>query len=111
TVKREHVTRGKEFELGNCAQRPKSTLLLQKSVMRAMDELERLDDEFNFPDSTGAQLHVQILGGNFALDPSFKSRDFIEQLGGGASRKNEWLMVSQKFVSEFFAAAYQSRLD
>ena len=76
-----------------------------------MDELERLDDEFNFPDSTGAQLHVQILGGNFALDPSFKSRDFIEQLGGGASRKNEWLMVSQKFVSEFFAAAYPACFD
>src|SRR5438132_14170787 len=79
--------------------------------MSAVDELERLDDEFNFPDSAGAQLHVQILGRDFAFDAAFNGRDFIEQLGRGASRKNEWLMVGQKLVSEFFAAADPSCFD
>src|SRR5436309_1699536 len=79
--------------------------------MSAVDELERLDDEFNFPDSAGPQFHVQILGRDFALDAPFKGRDFIEQLGRGTSRKNEWLMMGQKLVSEFFAPAYAAGFD
>ena len=70
-----------------------------------MDELERLGDEFNFPDSTNAKFHVQILGRNFALDAAFNGRDFIEQLRCWTSRKNERLMMGQKLVSKFFAAA------
>src|SRR5947208_3298137 len=79
--------------------------------MSAVDELERLDDEFNFPDSAGPQFHVQILGRDFALDAPFKGRDFIEQLWRGTSRKNEWLMVGQKLLSEFFAAAHPPCFD
>ena len=79
--------------------------------MSAMYELERLDDEFNLPDSAGTKFHVQILRWDFAFDTAFNGRDFIEQLGRGASRKNEWLMMGQKLVSEFFAPAYAAGFD
>ena len=76
-----------------------------------MDELERLDDEFNFPNSARAELHVQIFGRDFAFDSALDRGDFIKQFGSGTSRKNERLMVSQKLVSESFAAARAPRFD
>ena len=66
-----------------------------------MNELQRLDDEFNLADSTATEFEIALDGiqsDDVALDSSFDARNFIEEIGCRAARINEWLMMPKKFV-------------
>src|SRR5579864_280317 len=78
----------------------------------AMDELQRLDDEFNFTNAATAKFDIsfQILG-RIVLDPALDRGNFVEQIRGGTAWINKWLMLPQEFVSELTTAGDAAGFD
>src|SRR5438067_2467793 len=80
----------------------------------AMNELQRLDDKFNFPNSAAASFNIafeRVRAGHFALNSSFDLCDLVEQIRGWTSRINEGLMLTKKLVSEFAISGDYARFD
>ena len=83
-------------------------------MTRAVQQLQRLHDEFDLANAAGPELDVplQILvADDVALDPSLDRRDLIEQLRRCAFRIDERLMFAQEIVGKFFAAGDAARFD
>ena len=57
-IEREHFFSRKKIELAQRTQGLQRACLLEKRVARAVDELERLDNKFDFANPTGAELDV-----------------------------------------------------
>ena len=79
-----------------------------------MNELQRLDDEFNFPNSAAAKFNITfecVRAGHVALNSSFDLCDFVEQIRRWTSRVNEGLMLTKKFISQFAIAGDSARFD
>src|SRR5947208_3093739 len=106
-----HFWGGQQFKLGDSAQCLQCSLLLQKSVFRAVNELERLDNKLDLTNSAGAEFDVQFIRRHFALNPTFDGGNFVEQLRRGILRKNERLMLPRKFVGQLFTSANVARFD
>src|SRR6516165_3172236 len=55
---------------------------------------------------------MQIFGSdNIAFDPRFEFCDFIQEIGGNRSRKNERLQILAKFIEQFAISRNAASLD
>ena len=103
-----------QFQLREDWERLQGTCFLQERVPRSMQELECLNDKFDFTNPACAQLDVPpdvFVTNDVPLDPSLDRGNFVEQIARRALRINEGLMLAEKFVGEFAAAANPSCLD
>ena len=103
-----------QFEFRQGTQRLHGACFLQESVAAAVDELERLHDEFDFTNSATPKFNVPVQfvrSQCFAFYPPFDVCDFIEQIRGRAARVNERLMLAQEFVGQFATAGDFPRFD
>ena len=57
-VENAHLGGRQQFELGDGAQSLQCSLLLQERFMRAVDELQCLNDKLDLADAAGAQFNV-----------------------------------------------------
>src|SRR5262249_51856590 len=101
-----------QFEPAQGLHRAQRAGLLQKCLPPAVNELKRLDYEFNFTNSSAAQLAVspQILRG-ILFNPAVDRGNLIEQIRGGTARINKRLVLTQKFVGQLSATGDSTRLD
>jgi len=79
-----------------------------------MNELKRLDDEFDLTNPTDPELNVALeifLANHITFDPFFDVGDFAEKIGCRIFRIDERLMFSQKFIGQFATAADSARFD
>ena len=113
-IKIDHFFLRDQFEFREGTQRLHGACFLQESVAAAGNELERLDNEFDFTNSATPELNVPVqfvCSQGFAFYPAFDFCDFIEQIRGRAARINERLMLAQEFVGQFATACDPSRFD
>ena len=81
---------------------------------RAMQKLQRLHHELDLANPARAQFHVApdiFVADDVALDPPFDAPDFLQDIPGRAPRKNERLMLPEKFVGQLAAAGDAARFD
>ena len=103
-----------QFQFREDGERFQGACFLQEGVPRSMQELERLNDKFDFANSARAQLDVSLdifVANDVPLDPSFDRGNFVEQIRRRALGINEGLMLAEKFVGELAAAANPARFD
>ena len=111
-VQVEYLRRLNEFEVGQCLQCIQRARFLQKRVAAAMDELQRLYHEFDFPNAAASEFDVSVqVFGRIVFDPALDAGNFVEQIRGGASRIDKWLMLAQKFVGQFPTAGDAAGFD
>src|SRR4029077_7214476 len=113
-IQRQNFFSRKKIELAQRTQSLPRACLLEKRVTRAVDELERLDNKFDFANATCAELDVPfqvLLSNHVAFDPAFDAGDFVQQIGRRTSWVNEGLELTKKFVAELTAAAHRARFD
>ena len=66
--------------------------LLEKSVPRAVQQLQRLDHKLDFANPARAQLHVPsdvLATDDVALDPPFYCADFFQDISPGKAQENQ----------------------
>src|SRR6266511_4015013 len=113
-VERQHFTARQQVQFTKSSQGSEHTGFLQEWMLRAVDKLECLHDEFDLANAAASKLHValQLVGSNHvALDASLDVGDLIEQIGRGAFRINKRLMLPQEFVSQLATAGDSARLN
>src|SRR3954469_25140683 len=79
-----------------------------------MEKLQRLDNEFDLANSTGAEFHIALdifVADYVPFDPSLDAADLFEDVARRALGKNERLMLPQKFVNQLAAAGDPARFD
>src|SRR5689334_14170760 len=104
----------KKLQFMKSSQRLQQARLLQEGMARAVNELKRLDNEFDFANATGAKFDVAaevLLSHDIALDASLDVSDLVEQVGRGTARINERLMLPREFVCKLAAAADSAGFD
>src|SRR5437899_12064155 len=73
-----HFWGWQQFKLRDGAQCLQCSLLLQKSVFRAVNELESLDNKLDLTNSAGAEFDVQFIRRHFAFNPTLDGDNFVE---------------------------------
>ena len=113
-IKSQNFLAREKMQLTQCSQRLEHTRFLQERMLRSVDELQRLHDEFDFANAADTELDValEFVRSNYiALDAALDVGDLLEQIGRCALRINERLMLPQEFVRQFAAARDSARLD
>src|SRR5437762_3431904 len=80
----------------------------------SMEELECLNNKFDFADPARAQLDVPpnvFVANDLPLDPSFDRGNFLKQIRGRTLGIDEGLMLTEKLVGQLATAADPSRFD
>src|SRR5215469_9579873 len=83
-------------------------------MARAVDELERLDNKFDFTNASASEFYVAlelVRSDHVALDASLDVCNLVEQIGRFNRRINKRLMLLQEFVCQLAAAGDSARLD
>src|ERR1044071_6089673 len=76
---------------------------VQKGMPCSMQELEGLNDKFDFTNPACAQLDVLpdiFVANDVPLDSSFDRGNLLQQVRRRTLRINEWLVLAEKFVGE-----------
>ena len=113
-IERDYFFVRQEFDLRQFAQSLKRARLLQKGVARAVNQLQRLNNEFDFANPAGAEFDVAVqifVADNFAFDPPLQRGDFIQQIRRRTFRINERLVLLQEFVDQLFAPGDPARTN
>src|SRR4051794_34628138 len=81
-------------------------------MARSVQQLQRLHDELDFANAARAQLDVTrkfLVTHHVALNPAFDCRNLVEQIAAWTLRKDERLMLPQKFVGQLAIAGHAAR--
>jgi hypothetical protein len=109
-----HFLVRQKLEVRQDRQHFKGACVLEKSVARAVQQLEGLDDKLDLADSSRTQLHVALnvfVANDVAFDPPLNAADLFQNIAGGTLWKNERLMLPEKFVSQLTTSGDTARLD
>src|ERR1044071_8697412 len=103
-----------QIQFSQRAQSFKHARFLQERVTRAMDKLQCLDDELDFTDSAAPKLYVAsklFRSNHVAFDAMLDVRYLIEQIWRCTPWVDEWLMQTQKIVSQLATAGDSACFD
>src|SRR5436190_13604881 len=103
-----------QFQLRENWERFQGACFVQKGMPCSMQELECLNDKFDFTNPACAQLDVLpdvFIANDVPLDPSFDRGNLLKQIRRRTLRINERLMLAEKFVGELATAANPSCFD
>src|SRR4029453_12369413 len=106
-VERQHFTPRQQVQFTKSSQGSEHTGFLQEWMLRAVDKLKCLHDEFDLANAAPSQLDValEIVGSDHvALDASLDVGDLIEQIGRRTFGINKRLMLPQEFISQLATA-------
>src|SRR5438552_18688404 len=106
-IKSQNFLAREKMQLTQCSQRLEHTRFLQERMLRSVDELQRLHDEFDFANAADTELDValELVRSNYiALDAALDVGDLLEQIGRCALPINDRPMVAPAFVRPYPAA-------
>src|SRR3984893_10580950 len=92
--KQPHLVRWKNVQLFERDQSFETVSFLEESISGPVQELQGLQDEFDFPDATVPQLHIEMeirQPDDLSFNPRFERCDFVQQIGGNDPWKNKRL--------------------
>src|SRR4029453_11805415 len=113
-IQNQHFLARKKIQLAQRSQRLEHCWFLQERMTRSVDKLQGLHDEFDLANTATSKFHVAfqfVRAHDVALDAPFDTGDFIQQIRRRAFGVNKRMMLPQKFVGQFPAAADSARLD
>jgi len=113
-IKSQNFLAREKMQLTQCSQRLEHTRFLQERMLRSVDELQRLHDEFDFATAADTELVVALdfVRSNYiALDAAIDVGDLLEEIGRRALWINKRLMLPKEFIRQLAAASDASRLD